>query len=233
MKSRFSHLKSEAIILRKKGNSIGSIEARLGIPRSTLSYWFRDISLSKSQMRELEKRSEEGLRIARTKASEWHRADKALRLANVAMSAEQMLDSLDVTIPSSAELALAFLYLGEGAKTRDRTTLGSSDPRIARFFIQSLRSIYHVPTENIKCHLHLRADQKPQVAKRYWSKELGLPLSNFGKASIDKRTLGKPTYPHYKGVCLISCGRVEIQRRLMYIANGFCDRIAEIADQGG
>ena len=233
MKSRFAYLKPEAITLRKKGNSIGSIEARLGVPRSTLSYWFKDIILSKKQERELQRRSKVGLALARTKASAWHRASKKARVTEASKSAQAILDSLYLTQTSSVELALSFLYLGEGAKTRDRTSLGSSDTRIARFFGQSLRSVYDVPIEKIRCFLHLRADQDPEELARYWSRELGLPRANFGKASVDKRTLGRPTYPHYKGVCLISCGKVEIQRRLMYIANGFCDKVAGAASQGG
>jgi len=37
MKSKWYELKPDAIKLRKKGFSIGKIERRLGIPRSTLS----------------------------------------------------------------------------------------------------------------------------------------------------------------------------------------------------
>jgi hypothetical protein len=129
---------------------------------------------------------------------------------------------------SVLELALAFLYLGEGAKTGTQTALGSSDPRIAKFFVRCLRKIYNVPLESIRCYLHLRADQNPEELVRFWAHELDLSPMNFGKASIDKRTVGRPTYPHYKGVCSIGCGKVEIQRRLLYIANGFCDVDSEM-----
>ncbi len=124
------------------------------------------------------------------------------------------------------------LYLGEGAKTNS-TTLASSDARIARFFVSSLQTLYDVPTEKIRCHLHLRSDQDPEELVRYWSKTLKLPRENFGKPLIDKRTVRSKTYDHYKGVCSISCGRVAIQRRLMYIANGFCDELAKPICQRG
>lgn len=138
--------------------------------------------------------------------------------------AEETLNRLPDSLEVS-ELALAFLYLGEGAKTKSRTSLGSSDVRIAKFFVTCLREVYAVPDTHIKCYLHLRADQDSDALKRYWSRELGIPLNNFRKSSIDTRTIGKGTYPTYKGVCVIECGKVEIQRRLMYIANSFCDRI--------
>ncbi|MCR4275969.1 MAG: hypothetical protein NUV90_01120 [Candidatus Parcubacteria bacterium] len=226
MKSRWANQKPAAIILRRKGNSIGSIETMLGIPRSTLSGWFRSVPLTKRQQQNLKKRWEQGLVKARVKAVHWHNAQKNARLEKAAQMGAETLKHLsnDAAI---LELALAFLYLGEGSKTHDGTSLGSSDPRIAKFFVRSLSKIYNVSTENIRCYLHLRADQNVEKMKRYWSHELRLPLSNFGKASIDKRTEGRPTYPHYKGVCLIECGRVDIRRRLMYIANGFCDKIVQ------
>lgn len=226
MVSRWANKKSKAVALRREGSSIGSIEQMLGIPRSTLSGWFRSIPLTKKQQAELKKRAKEGLAKARLGAVRWHNAQKNNRLEKAAEMGREVLR----LVPNDAatlELALAFLYLGEGGKTVSGTSLGSSDPHIARFFIRSLQKIYAVPVKYIKCYLHLRADQDPEKMKRYWSHELGLPLTNFGKASIDKRTAGRPTYPHYKGVCLVCCGKVEIQRRLMYIANGFCDAVSQ------
>ena len=46
MRSKWFELKPDAIKLRKKGLSIREIELRLGIPRSTLSGWLKDIKLS-------------------------------------------------------------------------------------------------------------------------------------------------------------------------------------------
>lgn len=226
MISRWANQKPAAIALRREGNSIGGIEQMLGIPRSTLSGWFRSVLLTKRQQLNLKKRWEQGLAKARVEAVRWHNAQKKGRLEEAAKIGAKVLGSIPNNI-ATLELALAFLYLGEGSKRNVGTSLGSSDPRIAKFFIQCLRRIHNVPVANIKCYLHLRADQNPEIMKRYWSKELKLPLINFGKASLDKRTLGKPTYSHYKGVCLIECGRVDIQRRLMYIANGFCDTVVQ------
>ena len=226
MISRWAKHKPAAIALRQKGNSIGSIEETLGIPRSTLSGWFQSVVLTKKQQADLKKRWRNGLVNARVEAVRWHNAQKKARVEKAIQEAKGTLRALPDTL-QVLELALAFLYLGEGAKKDAQTSLGSSDPRIAKFYVHCLREIYDVKIGSIKCYLHLRADQSPEKMKQYWSKELGLPLGNFGKASIDKRTAGKTTYPHYKGVCLIECGRVDIQRRLMYIANSFCDKVVK------
>lgn len=226
MISRWANQKPAAIALRRKGNSIGIIETMLGIPRSTLSGWFRSVLLTKKQQQNLKKRWKQGLVKARVEAVRWHNAQKKGRLEEAAKIGAKVLGSIPNNI-ATLELALAFLYLGEGSKKNSQTSLGSSDPRIAKFFVHCLLEIYSIPVENIRCYLHLRADQDSEKIKQYWSRELGLSNANFGKASIDKRTEGRPTYLHYKGVCLIDCGRVDIQRRLVYIANGFCDNVVQ------
>ena len=226
MESKWAALKPETIRLRKEGNSVRDIETKLGIPRSTLSGWLREVALTKVQRAALTMRWRKALTAARVEAVRWHNNEKAKRLQEAERVAKEILGQLSNDLPT-LELALAMLYLGEGAKKSLQTTLASSDPRIAKFFIQSLRRLYSIPIVDIKCYLHLRVDQDPIALTRFWMRELGLKSSNFGKALMDKRTIKSPTYPHYKGVCAISCGRVAVQRRLMYIANGFCDRVAE------
>ena len=49
MITKWSHLKSEAMSLRMKGKSLPFIHIKLGIPKSTLSYWFKDIILTEKQ----------------------------------------------------------------------------------------------------------------------------------------------------------------------------------------
>ena len=52
-KSPWQLKKQEAIRLRKKGISIRKIEQRLGIRRSTLDGWFKNIRLSDAQNEKL------------------------------------------------------------------------------------------------------------------------------------------------------------------------------------
>lgn len=226
MRSRFEHLKQDAIKLRIGGSSLKDIEGRLKIPRSTLSGWMRHVRLTRAQQKSLDRRRRNALRRARAEAIKWHNAQKSLRLDVAKQNALASLLSVDYRA-SHIELALAFLYLGEGAKRSSNTMLGNSDPEILRFFVTCLRSLYAVPIEKIKCDLHLRADQSPKKAVSFWAKALALPKACFKSVSIDKRTTGRPTYASYKGVCVVRCGRVDIERKLGYIAREFCQRIVD------
>ena len=227
MRSRWQHLKQYATKLRQRGTSIRDIESRLGIPRSTLSYWMRHVKLSDYHTKSLKRRADRALIGARIEAVKWHNAQKEERMRQASDEARQTLARIDSTDDAVAELTLAILYLGEGMKKSGTTAMGNSDPLILRFFVSTLQRLYKVPVKDMKCELHLRADQNPREMTRYWSTKLGIPTSNFGKPYIDNRTLGRTTYPHYKGVCIVRCSRVAIQRKLVYIATTFCKQMAE------
>ena len=227
MRSKWYRLKPTATRYRRRGYSIRKIEQLLGIPRSTLSGWFRNIVLSKRQQRKLLKKWEDGLKRARAKAGERNHAKKEKRIREGEAQAFTTLQQIDTLKKEHAELALALLYLGEGSKKNTETALGSSDPLILKFFVAILRHIYQVNIEKMRCELYIRADQHPDEIKHFWAEELELPLENFRQVNIDKRTAGSKTYPTYKGVCNIRCGNVAIQRKLLPLAKLFCKRIVD------
>lgn len=226
MQSKWFGLKEEAIKLRKEGTSMTDVESRLGIPRSTLSGWFKTIRLSQSIKRKLRENSKIALHKGRKKAAMWHNAQKAKRLQEAKEEAGNVLNGINTEDPHILELALAMLYLGEGFKTRT-TALGNSNSLILKFFLAIIRRVFNVDMKKIRCELHLRADQNPQKMKEYWSTELNIPIENFRYVAIDKRTIGSKTYPHYKGVCIIDCGNVAIQREIVYLGNLFCRNIVD------
>jgi len=227
MESRWFELKTDAIKLRKKGFSIGKIEYRLGIPRSTLSGWLRDIKLSQEQKEKLIQGWKNALIKARKKAVLWHNAQKEKRLKEAREQALKTVEVIDITDKKILELALAILYMGEGTKSKAETAMGSSDPLILKFFLAALKTLYNLDLKKVKCQLNLRADQNPEKMKRFWSKELKVPFSNFGYVNLDKRTIGSKTYPYYKGVCHVLCGNVAIQRKLVYLSEMFCKKTIE------
>ena len=157
----------------------------------------------------------------------WHRSQKEKRLKLAKTQALETLKHIDITNQYILELTLAILYMGEGTKKKLETSMGSSDPLILKFFLSSLKILYNVNLEKIRCQLNLRNDQDAEEMKRFWSKELNVPISNFSYVSLDKRTAGTKTYPGYKGVCCVIYGNVAIQRRLIYLSKMFCQKIIE------
>lgn len=222
MKSKWYELKEKAIVIRRKGRSIGYIEKHLGIPRSTLSGWFKTVKLTAGQKRRLVENINKGLIRARQRAVLWHNAQRLARLQEAEKAAESTLKNIDIERTENLDLALAMLYLGEGFKKNIETGMGNSDPMILKFFVSVLQNNYNIPVHQIKCELHLRADQDPEKIKRFWAKELNLPDKNFTGVILDQRTKGRPTYAYYKGVCVVRCGNVAIQRKLIALSKLFC-----------
>lgn len=226
MNSRWFGLKPKALSLRRRGKSIRYIEAHLGIPRSTLSGWFRNIKLTRLQYKVLNEKHRESLVKARKIAVTWHNKQKSDRLKFAENEATKTL----LKIPRKneiVELALALLYLGEGFKKSPRTGMGNSDPLLLKFFLKTVTTIYKLDIKKIKFDIHIRADQNSNLIKKYWAHELDVPIKQFRHTATDKRTSGRKTYADHKGVCVIDCGHIAIQRKLVYIGKKFCKEIAE------
>ena len=228
MKSKWFEYKEAAVSLRKTGMSMTVIESKLGIPRSTLSGWFKNIELTEKQKLALEISSQNGWLEARKSAVKWHKAQKELRLLHAQEQAAEVMSSLELN-SATLDIAFAMLYLGEGAKN-STTSIANSDPKVLKFILKVLAINYGVTKNDVRCELHLRADQDPEELKSYWSSELGIPLSRFRGAYIDQRSAGRPTYDHYMGVCVLYCGSIAIQRKLIYLYNLFCEKVSQLPE---
>ncbi len=139
MKSQWFKLKPEAIKLRKKGFSLRKIERKLGIPLSTLCGWLKDIDLTPQQKEKLHQERKNSLCKSRKKAVLWHNTQKEKRIIKAKDLAIESLSNININDIHVLELALSLLYLGEGSKKSDETCIASSDPRILKFFLFSLK----------------------------------------------------------------------------------------------
>lgn len=225
MISKWFRLKAKAIKMRRAGNSLRDVSLALNIPKSTLSGWFKDIKLSAKHQKTLDKRHADALVKARKSAAIINKDQKVQRLKLAENEANKVIQSIDLDNKSIIEIALALLYLGEGFKKTATTGMGNSDSRILKFFLWTMIHIYSLDVNKLRFDLHLRADQDETEIKRYWSKELSVPIEKFKYVVKDKRTEGRTSYSNYKGVCLINCGNVAIQRKLVYIGRKFCEKI--------
>lgn len=225
MVSRSYEFKNKAINLRTEGKSIRDIQTQLGVPRSTLSGWLKDVVLTDRQKKRLNNKARLALVNSRQKALKWHHHQKQLRLTKADTEAEKTLNNIDVNDLNILELALSFLYLGEGAK-KEVTSLGNTNPLILKFFIKSVKKVF--PNSKLgKSELHLRSDQNERKEIDYWSKELNIDKNQFTYIK-DKRVAKSKTYPEYHGVCVVRFTEVAIQRRLVFLSHKFCNIITEL-----
>jgi len=203
--SNRQEIKEKAIKLREKGKTYSEIQKffKKAIPKSTLSNWCSDVSLSEKYQNRIRKIICKNARKGRVVALAVNRAKRERYLKSVARRNEHLADALKDK--DTAKVALAMLYLGEGSKTeRSLVTFANSDPLIVNLFLYLLRYCCDIDERKFRCTLQCRADQNIVKLENFWSKITKINPKQFYKARIDPRTVGKQSKkPDYKGVCRI------------------------------
>lgn len=179
--------KEKARSLRKEGKSYSEIKDILKVGKGTLSAWLADMPLTKEQMshvRDWNPRRIENYRATTQRKREarmllsYHKAKKEIRTL------------------SKRELFLTglFLYWGEGTKsTRGTVGLSNTDPTMILFFLQWL-ALMGVDKERIRIKLHVYSDMEVHEEMLVWSRELGIPLSQFRKTYVKTSAMTGLTY---------------------------------------
>lgn len=205
MRSQYYTFKLTAVTLRKKGKTYGEIKRIIGkpIPKSTLSYWFRSIIISKTYQRRLSKKVFENIKNAQARALITNRLKRERYIQEVKNRVKHLL--IKLKNKDTAKIALAMLFLGEGSKkAKGRVVFGNSDPATVKLFLELLRYCYKINENKFRCTLQCRADQNIKKLEKFWTKVTNISQNQFYKAKVDSRTIGKPTKKlDYKGVCRI------------------------------
>lgn len=123
-----------------------------------------------------------------------------------------------------AKIAVAMLYLGEGAKNRRGPLLfGNSNPGIMQLFLNLLRHSYAIDERKFRCTVQCRADQNVNQLEQFWPQITKIPFAQFYKTRIDPRTIGKPSKKlDYKGVCRIEYFSADLYQEIIAIGNLIC-----------
>lgn len=172
-------------MLRKKGCTYSQIKNELGISKSTLSSWLRNLPLSEERLCEL--RNNE-VQIEKTR--ETKRKKKIARR-------QKVYNQVCKDIKKSKNkdfLAGFYLYWGEGTKTAEYTiSLTNSDPSIIRCFVEWV-GLLGVHKKQLKLKLHTYEDQNEAELKQFWSRVTGIPVVNFYKTYFKKARSDGKTY---------------------------------------
>jgi len=101
--------------------------------------------------------------------------------------------SLSLSVNAIVVLILAIvmlglgLYIGEGSKTRGTIRIINSDPKVITLAIKWFKDTFGVTDKNFTIAIHLYPDNNVKRSLKYWSKETGILLNQFGKTQIDHR----------------------------------------------
>jgi len=178
MKDYPADSRERAVTLRRQGYSYSLIAEKLGVPKSTLSDWLRDIPFEPNQ--------ETLARIRRgpLKSGETHRLKRQQQVEQMAVLAREELGNIERRDRLIAGIAL---YWADGTKSNEDVRFTNSDPQQVRFMMNWFRECCGVPDECFRIGLHLYPDIDPDEAIQYWAEITGLPPKQFYRPQVDRR----------------------------------------------
>lgn len=219
MKSE-SVLREKAVELRKQGKSYKEIQEslKINIPKSTISYWFKNIKFSDEENQKIKNRNLLSIKESRLKAFAVIREKRENYLHSIVSRVEKFSSTLDNK--NTAKIALTMLYITEGSRSaKGSVCFGNSDPYIVSLFLRLLRFCYNIDEQKLRCTVQCRADQNIKQLEKFWFEITGINKKQFCKPQFDPRTLGKPTKkPNYKGVCRVQYFSADLSLELKAIA---------------
>jgi transcriptional regulator with XRE-family HTH domain len=135
--------------LRAFGWSIKEIERSLGVSRSSVSLWVRDVSLTAEQRSRL---------ISRIRLGPMISGERSAAAAREVRHTYQEEGRRFVHERGSSYLAGCMLYWAEGSKARNTLSITNSDPELLETFVRFVRTEFGVPDERFRVSCNLFAD---------------------------------------------------------------------------
>ncbi len=221
-------LREQAIKLRIEGHTYGQIRRTLGVSKSTLSGWLKNLPLSSEQTILLTKNKSLAKDLAIEKYRITRTNQRLERIKKVLIQQEKALLPL-----SKRELFFAglFLYWGEGAKLRGRVSISNTDPKIIKFALFWMTEILNIPSDKILVRLHLYKDMNGEEVISFWSACLNLPKEQFGKPYIKKSNREGLTYKSFgHGTCNLHYGSVALSDMIAMSIKSVSDKYGVKSD---
>jgi hypothetical protein len=171
--------------LRRTGLPLAEIAARVGVSKSSVSLWVRDVEFDTPVVRPPRGRRRDPNALQRRKQGEIERLLEEGRARIGRLSEREFL------------VAGVALYAGEGTKRDGAVRFANSDPRMIVFFCHWLRRFFEVDESRLRLRLYLHEGLDLAAAIAFWSTLTGIPPSQFGKPY---RAVPDPSIRHAKHV---------------------------------
>lgn len=203
--------KDKATKLRKNGWSYGKIVEELGIPRATLSDWFRDKKWSKSIKQKLNQRNLEISKVRLVHLGKI-RGDNLKRAYEQAR--EEARKDFEILKHHPLFIAGVMIYWGEGDKvSKHGFRVTNSDPQLLRIFLTFLRQICGNDEDRIRAWILLYPDLNKEKCENYWSRQLGLSRKNFTKSITIQGRHKTRKVTH--GICTLSYSSRFLKEKML------------------
>lgn len=177
--------KQQAIQLRKQGKSYQQISDTIGVPKSTLSNWFSNISWSEETKKYLSELARANASKRMTMISHKRRDELKKDYQKQRVIAKEQFKKF---IKERLFIAGLMIYWGEGDNKLENGMMrvSNSNPLMIKLFYKFLKRYLPEVDSKIKMYLVLYPDLNDELCKLHWSKKVGVPLDRFIKSSFIK-----------------------------------------------
>lgn len=212
-----SHQKQKAVEFRKKGHTLREIADSLGVSKSSVSLWVRNVGLSSSAMARISRKRIE----ARERSSETRRTRTRRLLANAQCAAEEAVSQVRLTSQGNRILC-SMIYWCEGTKSRNdrECSFTNSDPLLIKTFLSLLRSGFEIEERRLRICMHLHSYHDESEQMEFWSAVTGVPHHQFIQ-SYKKENGGTNIKDGYPGCIQVRYYDVRVARQLHALAREY------------
>jgi transposase-like protein len=165
---------------KRRGYSIKQIAGILGVSRSSVSLWVRDIVLTDEQHEALRQRNPIYNRqlAGRGATSARRRAERRAYQEHGRVLARR---------GDATHAAGCMLYWAEGGRNQNSARFSNSDPEMVRTFVDFLRRYFDLADEHIRLTCHLYADhaERQREIERFWLDVTRLPASSLCRSVVN------------------------------------------------
>jgi transcriptional regulator with XRE-family HTH domain len=152
--------------LRAEAWTLADIAAELGVSKSSVSLWVRDV---------------EFVPRPRNRGHTAHRPHPLhlAKLAEIERLNGEAIDQIGRLTDREFQLVGAALYLGEGFKRDGQVGMANTDPAVLRMFVNWLRRCFEIDDRRLRVRLYLHEGLDLDAAEGFWSDLLTIPRAQF------------------------------------------------------
>ena len=153
--------------LRADGHTLADIATTLGVAKSSVSLWVRDVPFTPSPRRHGPHRRP-------------HPAHEA-KLRQIDNLNRQGIERIGKLSEEAFFVAGVALYAGEGSKTDGEVRFTNSDPNMVRFFCAWLRQFFDIDEKRVRGRIYLHQGLDLVATEAFWSSLTSIPPAQFHK----------------------------------------------------
>lgn len=204
-----------------EGKSYNEITRLLGVPKSTISTWF-----GKTIRKPWDRKTmlEHLVNIRKLAAVALRNKWKKKQEEEAQLIKEKVRKEL-VNYPLENigfyKSMLTMLYWAEGSRYKKVCGLkfANTDPNLARLYTTLLRTCYNIDEKKFRIGLYVHYYHSIKKTKNFWSKTLNIPLTQFNKVYVKKRSKTKRFRKNFAGICFIYYGDSIIRKELLQLGS--------------